>query len=412
MPWRDLKMDSCFIDEGGFYDATKDVLDKSTAQKIFDDLKERAYIHESADKSTKAEALFKAYKGAADELEKQVALTKYRTMLNLLASKSIDQVVGRYSNPLEGLESTLIGKYADIKESLISSTELAIKTQIAQTNNALLLSLEQADVYKTFKDQSQSRDIASEIWSRGSTTNIQARKVAEIWKPLIENQRLRQNELGANIGSIEEYMGSQTHNPEKLLQEASSFRERMAMRRRAFLKHGMNWGAINEELNLAAYTRWKNYTLQRLDMKRTFSNVADEDIDKFMKGAWNGLVTGIHGTLPSDEATDFDSIPKLFKNYGDKISASRKLHFKDGAAWQEYAKEYGAGSVNEAMVNSLKRGATNIALMSKWGVNPRRMFDIKLQDAKTSASRLDFIDKKCHKPVMHRRFDLLNFAIS
>lgn len=384
--------DSCFIDAGGFWDATKDVLDKSTANAIFDNLKRTAEDKESADKATKAESLHQAFKQESDRIARQVKLEQYRTMLNFFASKNIDSIVGKFSNPLEGIESTLKGQYADIEGSMIASTELAQKTQVATVLNSFLYGLKQAGVYDTFVDRAQSHDIAREAFDPGSTGNANAAKLVDVWKGMVESLRKKQNSLGADIGTIDEYIGAQSHDPEKLLQYADSWRERKAIRSRTYYRNGLNHGISNGELREMAFTRWKNFTLPRLNAKRTFADVADEDIDKFMRGAWDGLVTNRHLSLPDDEPVDFNTRPKMFKNYADKISASRKLHFKDGTSWSEYSREYGSGSVQQSMITTLRRAASNVALLSKWGPNPRRMFDIKLNKAMDSASRLSHVN--------------------
>lgn len=385
--------DSCFIDAGGFWDATKGFLDKETANSIFDNLKRNAQNKESAGKATKAEALHQAFNEESDKIARQSKLEQYRTMLNYFTSRNIDEYLSRFSNPLDGMEGTLVGQYANIEQSMVYSTELAQKTQIASTMNAFLYDLKKADVYNTFIDRAQSEDIAKEGYQPGSTNNANARKVVEVWRNILETQRKRQNSLGADIGTLEEYIGSQSHNPEKLLQYADSWRERNTMRLQAYKRNGKNFAKTTAELNEAAFIRWQNYILPRLDTQRTFAGVDDGDIQKFLRGAWNGLVTNRHLSLPSDEPIDFNTKPKMFKNYADKLGAERKLHFKNGTAWNEYSQEYGAGQVQEAMVGTLRKGASNIALLSKWGPNPRRMFDLKLKQSLDKASRLDFINK-------------------
>jgi hypothetical protein len=387
--------DSCFIDAGGFWDATKEFLDKDTAKNIFDRLKNKADQKQAGDKLNQADALRQALIEETDELERQAKLEQYRSMLNYFVSTSIDGYIGRFSNPLEGLEGTLVGQYAKIEESLSYATELAQRTEMARAQNSFLYDLMDAGVYKTFIDRSQSNDMAKEAFKLGSSGNANAQKAAEIYKTHLEYQRKKQNSLGANIGSLEEYMGAQSHDPEKLLQFADSFRQRMAMRARALKRNGNDFAKTTAELQEAAYLRWKNYVLPRLDKSRTFANVDPGDEESFLRGSWEGLVTNRH--LSKEEfgdPVDYDNQPKLFKNYGDKLGASRKLHFKDGTAWNEYSQQYGVGKVQETMVNSLRRGASNIALLSKWGPNPQRMFEIKLNKSLDDASRLNFIDKQ------------------
>ena len=401
--------DICYTD---FYSAVSDFLTKDEAQKVFDDLQNRAKIKQQSEKLSQAQALYESVLDTQTALDHQANLDKYRTMLNYFKLQEINAYVGRYSNPLDGIKGTLIGNYADIDESLSYSTELAQATERASVINAFSMDMK-ADpaVWDTFTDRLQSVDIANELYGI-ETGNLNAKRAAAIYRDHLERTRLRQNEFGADIGNLQEYIARQSHSPEKLLQTDGTWRERNATRIRAFRRNRSNYGLTNEELQNKAFQRWSNFIMPLLDYKKTFANVADEDVQNFLRGAWEGLTTGRHFSPEEfDTPLDFNNKPKTFKNYAAKFSAARKIHFKDGTSWEKYSQEYGTGSVPEAMVSTLRRSANNIAMLSKWGPNPRRMFDIVLNQSVDKASRLDFVKKsKINKTSarLQAYFDMLD----
>lgn len=362
------------------------------AKKVYDKLQKSADDKVQSEKITQAQAMYQATLELTEGVDRQAQLDQYRTMLNYFKYKDIKSYVGRFSNPLEGVEGTLVGQYANIQESLSYATELSQKTEIERALNSFSMELKQSNVWQAFHDPAQSNDVANEIYGV-DTGNSMARTVANIYKKNLEDLRLQQNQLGADIGKLDEYIGEQSHNPERLLQTAHTYRERVADRFRSYRKNRSNYGLTNEELQNKAFENWKNFIMPLLDYKRTFEGVTKDSVDQFMRGAWEGLTTGRHFGLDEPEPLDFNNKPKLFKNFADKLGAERKIHFKDGTSWETYSKQYGNGSVNEAMVSSIRRAGANIGLLSKWGPNPRRMFDITLNDAMDKASRLAHVKK-------------------
>lgn len=127
-----------------------------------------------------------------------------------------------------------------------------------------------------------------------------------------------------------------------------------------------------------AFKRWAEFIKPKLDWGRTFKGMP---ADKVLREIWDGLSTGVHL-----DYTDGIGVA-TGGNRAQRLSNSRKLHFKDGESFYEYNKEYGMGSLTWGYDKGLERLAKNAALMGEMGVNPEKMINDLYNALKIATSR-------------------------
>lgn len=199
----------------------------------------------------------------------------------------------------------------------------------------------------------------------GVTKSPMALEIARAVKQAQDVAKVRLNKSGAWIGDYDGYISRTQHNAVKIDQ--------------------------------AGYQAWKTFTLARLDEARTFAdlnpggdadtfgaNGSDEqrglEIDRFLKGTWDGLSTGVH--MSSQQGVGKGGAFSGPGSLGKKLSSERVLHWKDADAWREYQEKFGDPVIERGIMNGLHRAAHDAALMRRWGSNPQYTFDNLLRTVK------------------------------
>lgn len=279
---------------------------------------------------------------AADELGKQAqqaALIERRNaLINLRRRGEIVAFVrGSFADrPDLGIESLLVGTNLARQGSRLSVAAEQKSLGDAYIGG-LIHDLEAKDLTAVLAKGSADVDIADALWKIGnnldtSKLNDQVVDIARVIQKYQEAARIDANRAGANIGKLPGYIARQSHDSEKI--------------------------------GSAGFDKWAAEILPRLDPK-TFDGVADEK--SFLRGVYDGLVSGDHLKAPGDTKPNGFRGPA---NIAKKISQERVLHFKDGVAWHEYNQLYGTGNLREAVLRGLDLSGQNTALMRRLGTNP------------------------------------------
>lgn len=318
---------------------------------------------------------------AADELGKQAqqaALIERRNALINLRRRSeiVSFVRNNFADrPDLGIESLLVGTNLARQGSRLSVAAEQKALGDAYIGG-IIHDLEAKDLTAVLANGGSDVDIADALWKIGndldtSRLNDQVVDIARIIQKYQEAARIDANRAGASIGKIPGYIARQSHDSEKI--------------------------------GSAGFDKWAADILPRLDPK-TFDGVADEA--SFLRGVYNGLVTGNH--LKSPDAPK----PNGFKgpaNIAKKISQERVLHFKDGVAWHEYNQQYGTGNLREAVLRGLDLSGQNTAIMRRLGTNPEANLEMAmdviasdLDKAGDTAASTNF--KTARETVLKNRF--------
>ncbi len=200
--------------------------------------------------------------------------------------------------------------------------------------------LEQAGVLKYLSSGSNDAEVADAMWrlGKGESTDGMMKesvKIAEIITKWQETARLDANKAGAWIRKMPGYIARQGHDMMKI--------------------------------RAAGFASWRDAVLPKLD-KATFEGVADQDA--FLRSVYDGLASGVH---LASEKPDWMKGFKGSQNVARRASQERVLHFLDGRSWYEYNREFGVGSVREAIYGGLEASARNTGLMRILGTNPENM---------------------------------------
>ncbi|MDO9344829.1 MAG: hypothetical protein Q7T99_15225 [Pseudomonas sp.] len=297
---------------------------------------------------------------AADELGKQAqhaALIERRNaLLNLRRRGEIVSFVrGSFADrPDLGIESLLVGTNLARQGSRMS---------VAAEQKALgdayiggfIHDLERQDLVGILAKGDSDVDIADALWRIGnnldtSKLNDQVVSIARTIQKYQEAARIDANRAGANIGNLPGYIARQSHDGEKI--------------------------------GSAGFDKWLEEIQPRLD-PRTFDDVANPA--QFLRGVYDGLVSGDHLKAPSDAPANGFKGPA---NIAKKVSQERVLHFKDGVAWHEYNTLFGTGNLRESVLRGLDMAGQNTAIMRRLGTNPEAnlnmAMDILAEDVRKS----------------------------
>ena len=259
---------------------------------------------------------------------------------------AVDMSEGRM-NAVEGVSAILVGvqKFSKITRDSIGAKQDTI--EVVEVKR-LISEIDKLgdNAFRDFSEGQMDIEIMQEMV--GITTGVkQAKDIAMILKKYQNSWRNRLNDLGANIGLLDDWITRTTHNTEKMA-NASKISKLVGDNK----------------------TAWVEFTKGRLDIPRTFSNVSDPaEIDNILGDIYDSLMTGDHlkhGGTNSIYGT---------RNITNRLNSSRVLHFKDVQARQEYNVAFGEPSLKESVMGVLSNSARNIAIMQELGTNPRDTFD-------------------------------------
>ena len=247
----------------------------------------------------------------------------------------------------QGAKALLVGiqEYSKIARNSIGAKQDTIEvvelTRLYQAINKL-----GDDAWNQFTkgdfDLELKRAMAGEIVEVGMV-----KEIAQILKNSQAEWRQRLNDLGANIGELDDWITSTNHNTEKM-GNASKLSKIVGDNRVA----------------------WREYIRGKLNLPRTFAGVTDPmKIDEILDGIYDSLMANDHlkhGGTNSVYGT---------RNVGNRLNASRVLHFKDAEARHEYDRMFGEPSLKESVLQNLSNSSRNIALMQELGTNPQATFE-------------------------------------
>lgn len=205
---------------------------------------------------------------------------------------------------------------------------------------------ERPHLFDAWHDPKLDADIMREMYELreggkpGSTRNADAQYAAKVFATYAELSRQELTRLGASIGKLDGWAGSQTHDDIKML--------------------------------TAGKAAWVDATLPKLDMARTFPEVdsADEIVD-LLSDMFDTIVTGIPNQVSAKEKGERVNPANLAKSLG----KSRVLHFRDPDAALDYRKEFGYGATVSGMFAHLRKASRLAAMMETFGPNPELMFE-------------------------------------
>jgi hypothetical protein len=381
---------NCFKD---FREATKGYFEnKKDARDFYDHLVEKAESKQYEALASKSEKYNKSAEDLIEQKRFEFERRKKEVFMNLQAKKVFDNFVERFPAGqkakaglafIGGIESNIKGT----KDSVVN----AIKSGIATSLGNLVMKLDEAGLREVFNEAGNELELAKALWGEAvKDSNIQ--KVAAIIKESENYVRKRLNSLGAFIGEGENRITRQSHNSIKMRSVTGSSLKDMVLRKRLVFKLKGDAAAAQKIITERAFMKWKNLIVPLTNLEKTLENVKDPD--RFWKSFWRHITTGESRQSAVTQESPF--VIKTGSNIARKLSSVRKWFPKDAESWVKYNKEYGMGSLQEAVRNSLYTGGRAIGIMSKLGTNPANLFE-RLLKKLASDNSLDFAKNRLMK---------------
>lgn len=220
---------------------------------------------------------------------------------------------------------------ADYRKNAIATLDMADMTAAIDKYNRFF-------GYKATREE--MLNIVREIDRPGSTEDVNARGLAEVWTKGREASRERMNSAGADIGRLRDWKMPQIWD-DRLYEKAGVEK---------FVNDAM------EHIDRARY--WDSTTGKYLTDQQTRDVLAE---------AWKTVVTdGLN--QPPTEQGGRGSLAR-------RLGAHRELHFKDADGWFAMNEKYGQKDVLTLMPSTIMRDAGNLAILETYGPSPKAGFD-------------------------------------
>lgn len=265
------------------------------------------------------------------------ALDEYQKIVDAI------ELSGGSINAIDGVKGILVGiqKFSQLTRNSIGSKQDSMEV-VENGKLYQLINKISKTSWEDFTSGKMDLEIKQEML--GVNTGLkQAKQIAQVLKSFQEEYRLRLNDLGANIGKLSDWITRTMHDADKMANASKRTK-------------------IVEDNRIA----WREYTRERLDLKRSFPEVADIiKVNKILDDIYDSLMTGDHmkhGGTNSVYGT---------RNVTNRLNSSRVLHFKDAVARHEYDIMFGEPSLKDSVTSVISNSARNIALMQVLGTNPQ-----------------------------------------
>jgi hypothetical protein len=347
--------------------AAPEVINDEQAVELLKRLNERAEAKKMMAGADAEKIILGEAQKMAAENALQVQIEKRNAAINAAVRKKIDGFLENYKDPVEGLTAYL-GGVNKVRQGARLSIDAQGKALTMSYLGRMVNKLDSEGLWEAFSSGALDREVAQEMWELGRengnpgvSKSTEAKRIAKV----IHDEQIdllnRQNNAGAFIKAREGYIVRQSHDIFKIRR--------------------------------AGFESWKNAIIPLLDPE-TFKGI---DPDEFLKGAYDGLSSGIHIRASGLEGEGDNA--RLFgfhgpANVAKKISQNRVLHFKDANAWTEYNKLFGTASLREAIVRGFEHGSRNVALMEGLGTNPAALFQKLVADlVKSNRDNVKISDK-------------------
>jgi hypothetical protein len=314
------------------------------------------------------EANQRASKSVQDDLKMAAAVERRSAAINLrVRLQQLDMIRTSFPDDVvQGLEAMMVGSKYSAEGSRYGADQIqeALKRKYV---GGLVGDLQRAELLDVFASGTHDLDIARalrDLDTKSVTDKLprEAVAMAVIVRRWQEASRLDANRAGAWVGKLPDYILTQSHDQDRILN--------------------------------AGFDKWYRAIGPRLDIARMFPGASGPpDVPGFLRAAYEGLVTGIHENLGgAEKMAGFKGPGNLAK----KQSQERKLHFKSADDWFEYNKEFGGGNLRESVVMGLSKLADATGLMRSLGTNPEAnlatIVDTLRQELK-DAGRFDELKK-------------------
>jgi hypothetical protein len=287
---------------------------------------------------------------AMEKLQADAALKEYRAGLQVLRAAETEarvaqltQLTGanRSHGLVQDIENTHDYVHAVRNESIADLRDFMDAAESKDGTGVLRnLAMRVFDL----DNPQMTADIVREIFRNadGFTGNKAAQKAAQAWLDTIERMRQRFNAAGGSIGKLGYGYLSQAHDVVRIREIGAQV--------------------------------WAERVLPLLDREQYVRPdgllMNDAELRDMLIAAHETIVTGGANKTEAGQ----------FKGAGARAnrgSDHRVIHFRDGDAWMEYMRDFGEGSLYDAMLGHIGHMARDIGLVERYGPNPEQTFRVQ-----------------------------------
>lgn len=324
---------------------TKDEINDAF-QRVFD-YKEK--LRASGDITDMADKLRTFAEKEAERTKIAGALQRRHAALNILVRDRLDQTIAAHIkaglSPKKAVLAILEGtsKGIDNARNSVGALNLAYEGKYLGGMFAEIQA-NRPHLIDALRDPKMDADIMREMaeikegGKPGITGNKDAQYAAKVFASYAELSRTDLNRLGASIGKLEGWSGSQVHDDIKMI--------------------------------AAGKDAWIDATLSKLDIARTFPEIASQsEARDVMGGIYDTIISGLPNKPTAREMGQRVNPANLAKSLG----KSRVLHFRDADAAMAYREQFGYGNTVSGMVSHLRNASRLAANMEALGPNPEVM---------------------------------------
>lgn len=340
------------------------------AQRLFDNI-----LEQQRDKLKKVYAQVEKNIWTDKYMRKQVTNGKTPSHMKALINLLVGDMRGRQDTlTLEGRKNGIL------------------KIDMAEMNDAF----EEYSKFFGFKftDQ-QAMNIAKEMDASGSTGDKAAAKLVKSWDKWALLAKARKNELGANIGHLEDWRLPQAWDPSETKKFGLDNTER------AQLLLPTTKDAEKKALYKKAREAWIQEAFPRMNRDKYKNDDGtqfnDEELHDVLSKTFDIITTkGLSSPLKYNEAGEIVGMSGS-KSLAQKLAEHRTLHFKTAVDWLEFNKATGTRDVLGIMQKAIIQNSRDTALLEVFGPNPVKGFETAL----TQAKHYDRSDKGAWKAQLY-----------
>lgn len=263
-------------------------------------------------------------------------------------AERVGRFVFHWQGHIEGLMASLDGSQF-LREGSRRSVNLEARVLTGQWLGSLIHDLEKQGLWEHFVSDVHGPDVWQAL-SRISTAEVDkavpdfaglhpdAVKIAQVVSPLVKDQQIQKNAVGAWIKDLRGYVSRQTHDMQKIRDAGfAAWRDKV-----------VSWG---------------------LDVDKMTKDSGDRrPMAEVLRGVYDELADGkFHQAEPLENQAAFSGPGNLAK----KVSQHRVLHFASPLGGYHYMREFGRGGGNlaETLMEGMRQSAREVALMKVWGPN-------------------------------------------
>ena len=287
-----------------------------------------------------------AVQDIADEAARKVANAQRQALKSAELEQRIIQNRARTNGDRHSALTTdyhqsdayITGIKRDSARQMMDLIEASKSGQGAGIGRRVLMALFDAE------NPAMTRDLALEVYAKGQagTGNAIAKAAADVWLKVTDGMRQRFNAAGGDVGKLDYGYLPQAHDQARVLAKGRD-----------------QWAA--EVLPMIDRARY---------VKEDGARMTDVEVLDVLRGAWDTISSG----GANKRAPGANQGTGARANRG---SESREIHFKDGDAYLQYLRDYGTGSMYDAMIGHIGGLSRDIGLVERYGPNPEAQMRVQ-----------------------------------